>query len=104
MPRFVATYNERGIAKLRGAGATVMPRGRHMSFWEDDITLARTFFRRYVRNFFGVRLSDAEFSIYEEPPQPRSELGWLSDPDTNQESKPGLAGAPHDGSQPRPAP
>lgn len=76
MPRFVATYNQSGVDKLAALGIRLY--GRTLSFMEDDLTLARTFFRRYVRNFFGAKLHDADFSVYESKDGRPPEFGFLS--------------------------
>lgn len=91
MGRFVATYNDPAVAKLRQRG--IFMRNRTLVFDEDDLTSARTFFRRYVRNFFGVKLHDMEFSLYEQAATPASSFGLLTDDEEIPQSTPGMCGA-----------
>jgi len=82
MNSYVATYNDSAIKRLRGVGVYV--RKNKLTFFEEDISRARAFFRLYVRNFMGVRLSDAEFSVYEVPESPPSRMGFLDVPEAAQ--------------------
>lgn len=62
--RFVATINASGIEKLTQQGART--NGRQLVFFEDDEKSAHIFYRRYMRNFFGVVFfAERDYSIYQ---------------------------------------
>lgn len=60
---YIATINDAGIEKLTLIGARA--HGRQLSFSEDDEKSAHAFYRRYMRNFFGVVFyQDRDYSLY----------------------------------------
>lgn len=63
LQKFVATLNAGGLQKLKDQGAKVG--GNQLAFYEDDETKAHLFYRRYMRNFFGVIFYvERDYSIY----------------------------------------
>lgn len=101
MNRYVATYNESALLKLRALG--FRHTGRSLTFMEDDLASARVFFRRYIRNFFNLKLHEVDFSLYEVPAAPPSRMGFLSKDDEPPQARPGMCGAKYDQS-PSPTP
>lgn len=78
---FTATLNVAGTEKIIARG--FVPRRQvptALRFYEDDLNSARAFFRRYCRNFYGVKLTNGEFSVYQVIESPPSRMGFLEDP------------------------
>lgn len=72
---FIATINDAGVEKLALQGARTT--GRQLSFVEDDLKSAHLFYRRYMRNFFGVMFHDGrDYSIYAPVFGPSSRMGF----------------------------
>lgn len=95
MHTFIATINPTGADKLRDHGAYVRLHGNVLRFFEDDEKSARVFYRRYVRNFTGVVLGEADYSLYAEPVPDQGDrrpLGLRENPDCRELARPGLAG------------
>lgn len=62
MTRFIFTLNASGVEKLIALGAKV--HGKTLAFDEDNPKSAHIFYRRYMRNFHGVILTDQDYSAY----------------------------------------
>lgn len=93
MARYVAAFNPSGVAKLAEVGARA--NGRTLVFFEDTDKHAHVFYRRYIRNFFGVVFNDDDYSIHQ-PVAPAEDvsipLGMRENFAERTPAKPGRAG------------
>lgn len=79
MTRFIFTLNASGVEKLVALGAKVT--GKVLSFDEDNAKSAHIFYRRYMRNFHGVILTDQDYSAYTPHYGAPSQFGFMDRPE-----------------------